>query len=183
MRNENGRALVRPAEAADAGEVAALHVEAWRETYRGILPDAMVDGLTMEEALASWQAALAPASDQMAFVGANANGRLVGIASGCRSNEPSAPDAGVLDKLYIVKAGQGLGLGRRLLAAVAEALHAQGHAEMIVVVHADNPAAQFYAAMGGHEAARRERLHRVHPCPEILFAWPLPLSLQERSAP
>jgi GNAT superfamily N-acetyltransferase len=182
MSNELGGALVRPALTADAEEIAALHVTAWRETYRGILPDAMVDGLTMEEALASWQAALAPASDQSAFVGGDVNGRLVGIASGCRSNEPSAPGAGVLDKLYIVKAGQGLGLGRRLLAAVAEALHAQGHPEMIVVVHADNPAAYFYAAMGGREAARRERLHRGHPCPELLFTWPLPLPLQERSA-
>lgn len=159
----------------EAALLARLHCRAWRETYRGMLPDAMVDGLGLTEAEAKWRERLAPASGHSVFVAETAAGDAVGFASGCASNEDAAPNAGLLETLYLVKAGQGSGLGRRLLATVADDLAAQGFDEMIVVVHADNPAAKFYAAMGAAELCRRERAFRGHLCPEILWRWPLPL--------
>ena len=174
--------MVRAAEGGDAATIAHLHCQAWRETYRGLLPDAMVDGLTLDEALEKWTRRLTPEAGHSVFLGLDGAGQPVGFASGRASNEDAAPAAGLLDTLYLVRAGQGLGLGRRLLEAVASALVDRGFADMIVVVHAENPAARFYAAMGAARLGERERLFRGHPCPEILWSWRLPLPQQAAGA-
>jgi len=170
-----GAAQIRIAGPEDAAAIATVHCQAWRETYRGMLPDAMVDGLGPEEAETKWALRLAPESSDEVFLATDRAGTPLGFASGKPSDEPTAPDAGLLDTLYLLRAGQGLGLGRRLLARVADGLTAAGFETMIVVVHADNPAAAFYAAMGAERLLARERLFRGHRCPEILYRWPLPL--------
>src|SRR5689334_15318411 len=35
--------VVRPARAEDAARMARVHVRCWRETYRGLMPDAVLD--------------------------------------------------------------------------------------------------------------------------------------------
>ena len=41
--------LLRPAEPVDAMAVARVHVRSWQVGYRGLLPDAYLDGLRAEE--------------------------------------------------------------------------------------------------------------------------------------
>lgn len=166
---------VRPARSADAGAIARAHATAWRETYTGMLPQAMVDGLTIDEAHDRWAAKTAPNSGTGVFV-AEADGAVVGFAAGCPAMDPDMGTGGVLDFLYIVKAGQGMGFGRALTEAVGADLYGQGFADMGVVVHADNPAREFYRVMGAMEVVERFRDHRGFDCPEVLLRWDLPLS-------
>ncbi|MDD9876071.1 MAG: GNAT family N-acetyltransferase [Magnetovibrio sp.] len=167
-------AAIRPAEPPDADAIAAVHCRAWRETYAGILPGAMIEGLTEAEAQARWQRDIAD-PDVAVFVGETAAG-VVGFVSAKPSDEPEAGFDGILDTLYLLAAAQGTGLGRRLTEAAAAALADGGFREMGVVVHADNPALGFYEAMGGRRVMERTRLHRGHMCPEVLLSWPLPLT-------
>lgn len=167
---------LRPAIPGDADAIAEVHCQAWRETYMGILPEDMIDGLTDSEAQARWQRDIADAD--VAVLVAEAGGRdgaIVGFVSAKPSDEPEAGFDGILDTLYLLKAGQGTGLGRRLTAAAAAELHGRGFKEMGVVVHADNPALGFYEAMGGRRVMERTRRHRGHLCSEVLLSWPLPL--------
>jgi len=174
-----GAARIRPAGPDDAAAIAAAHCLAWRETYRGMLPDAMVDGLGQDEATEKWTARLGPHAPDQVFIAEDSAGTALGFASGKPSDEAADPDAGLLDTLYLVKAGQGLGLGRRLLYTVADMLDTAGYSRMLVVVHAENPAARFYAAMGAARLLERERMFRGHLCPEILWSWALPLAPPE----
>lgn len=167
-------ATVRAATPADAAAIARVHATAWRETYTGILPQEMVDGLSEDEARGLWTARLAGAAPHGVFV-AESDGDVVGYGSGRANDDAEIGAAGLLDSLYILRAGQGLGLGRRLTVAVADELHGRGLADMGVVVHADNPALGFYKAMGAREVVRRTRPHRGFPCPEVLLDWDLPL--------
>jgi hypothetical protein len=48
--------FLRPATPADAAAVAYVHVQAWRETYRGIMPDAVLEGPSVEERARAWRA-------------------------------------------------------------------------------------------------------------------------------
>jgi hypothetical protein len=45
---------IRIAAAADAAAIAITHVESWRETYTGIVPDHVFAGLSMDERTATW---------------------------------------------------------------------------------------------------------------------------------
>ncbi|MBE7190516.1 N-acetyltransferase family protein, partial [Jatrophihabitans endophyticus] len=49
---------VRPARPDDADEVARIQVETWRTAYRLILPAPILDGLSADDAVPAWRAAI-----------------------------------------------------------------------------------------------------------------------------
>jgi GNAT superfamily N-acetyltransferase len=112
---------VRRAEPADAPSIARVHVDAWRETYRGLMRDAVLD----DPALLSWRetfwaAALTdPRYDQNTVAVASYGGTLIGIAM----SGPSLDDADQPQHLYVLyayAAFHGSGVGTALLNAVID---------------------------------------------------------------
>jgi len=51
--------MLRQATDADAAAIAWLHVASWQIAYRGLLPDAFLDGLNQADQISVWQARLA----------------------------------------------------------------------------------------------------------------------------
>jgi hypothetical protein len=47
--------VIRSAVAGDADAMGLLHVRAWQSAYRGVMPDAYLDGLEPEERVAMWR--------------------------------------------------------------------------------------------------------------------------------
>jgi hypothetical protein len=45
---------IRIAKAADAAAIAIIHVESWRETYTGIVPEDVLAGLSVDQRTATW---------------------------------------------------------------------------------------------------------------------------------
>ncbi|MDD9877781.1 MAG: GNAT family N-acetyltransferase [Magnetovibrio sp.] len=167
--------VLRPAGPDDAAVIAAVYCRSWEETYRGLLPDAMIDSLSTAESAATWARRLGPGDDSHVVI-AEVDGTAVGFASGCAAHDTAVGTDGMLDTLYLLRRAHGLGLGRRLTAAVADELTARGFAAMGVIVLATNPALRFYEAMGARRVGARHRIFRDHPVDEILLAWDLPLS-------
>src|ERR1041385_8579918 len=50
--------VIRPAAPEDAPAIARVHVESWRTTYRGIFPQGLLDGLSIEDRARSWNEVL-----------------------------------------------------------------------------------------------------------------------------
>ncbi|MGH2840330.1 MAG: hypothetical protein ACRDKY_05850 [Solirubrobacteraceae bacterium] len=50
---------VRTATRDDAHPIARVHVRSWQVAYRGLLPDAILDGLSVEERRTIWHQLLA----------------------------------------------------------------------------------------------------------------------------
>jgi hypothetical protein len=50
-----GGARIREATRLDAGTIAEVHVASWRSGYRGILPDEILDSLSVEERERTWR--------------------------------------------------------------------------------------------------------------------------------
>lgn len=65
----------------DSEAVAALHVACWGETYRGLLPDKMIDAVNLPDRTVQWQRALERRADVRVMLAEDAAG-LVGFASG-----------------------------------------------------------------------------------------------------
>ena len=165
-------AMVRPARVEDAGTIARLHVEGWRETYTGIIPDDVLAGLDVAEKARMWDTALAsPELD--AFVGGSSEVALTGFA--CCRERTSVPEEfdGEFHAIYVLKAGQGIGLGRKLMVAMARALSARGFRSAALRVARENaPARAFYARLGGVEAGAG--VHRIGAVTidEVIYGWP-----------
>ncbi|MDQ3703243.1 MAG: GNAT family N-acetyltransferase [Chloroflexota bacterium] len=148
--------VVRAAEIADAPDIARVQVDTWRTQYRGLVPDAFLDGASYEERTQRWTRGLTQAeTQQCAYVAQEADGTIVGFATGGPNRDGDPEYAGELYAIYILAAHQGRGIGRRLVRAVAAHLATHGLHSMLVWVLRANPSCRFYAALGGHAVRQR----------------------------
>ena len=56
--------MIRPATVDDAAAVAHVHVSSWRSTYRGLMPDAVLDSLSVERRAEFWREVILRAKKQ-----------------------------------------------------------------------------------------------------------------------
>jgi GNAT superfamily N-acetyltransferase len=119
---------VRPARVGDVAQMARVHVRCWQETYRALMPDAVLDERYRENRIAV----------------AERNGELVGIAMSGPPLDAGAAWARQLYVLYVYAADHGTGAGPALLEAVVD------REESVALWVADpNPRAQaFYRKRG-----------------------------------
>ena len=143
----SGQITLRSAGPADAAGLATLHNAVWQETYRDLAPAPVRALLNERHRRAGWEAAFArnrPCT--LALV----DGDICGFVSYGAPDHPALGESGEIKHLYVAKALQGQGLGRRLLLHAFEQLQNAGfrHAAL-AVVEGNTPAFRFYAAMGG----------------------------------
>jgi len=145
----------RRATPADAEAIGAMHVQAWREAYAGLMADDVLAGLDPMQRAAMWHGIIAEGG---AVWLAEQDGAVVGFGSCGRQRDESLPFAGEIGALYVLRRAQRRGIGRRLMAAMAGDLLAQGWSSASLWVLEDNaPARRFYEALGGRCVARREQ--------------------------
>ena len=140
---------IRPATPADAPAIAQVRVDAWRATYRGMIPEAYLAAMKIEESAALWDKVLTAAPNTTNTFVAEIDGRVAGFASGHMLPEAKHGMNAELAAVYLVRDAQRAGIGRRLVAAVASAQQAHDATGLIVWVIAGNKVARaFYEALG-----------------------------------
>ncbi|MDB5451845.1 MAG: acetyltransferase [Caulobacteraceae bacterium] len=165
--------VVFPAGPGDAADLAHVHVTSWRETYRGLLPDAYLTWLPEEpHARRFARLLLEPREGAVTLAAANRGG-IVGYAEGGWSRA-GAPREAEIATLYVLRVAQGHGLGRELITSVARAMVAQGAGSLVISVLRDNiPARGFYEHLGGvADPPRSERGPSGMVLQEVAYRWP-----------
>lgn len=164
---------IRPADLADAAAIAQVQVTAWRESYADILPQAMLDGLSVQRSAASWAQQLGEPSTTVLL----AETELGPVGFGSRCPQRAGPLLlerfdGEVGALYVLKAWQGQGHGARLLTGLFEDLRADGFEGASLWVLRDNvPARRFYERMGGRLIAEREDPRGGEVLEEVAYGW------------
>lgn len=113
---------VRRARPSDAPQMARVHVTSWQQTYRGLMPDAVLDDPNLLSARERfWTGALTDErwSSNRAAV-AEVDGTIVGIAMSGPPQEPDATEEFQLHLIYLDAAHHGRGAGSALLNAVLD---------------------------------------------------------------
>lgn len=127
----------------DEGLIARLKVACWREAYTGILPQAVLDELSVRRSIMEWTRGL---REGIAWIAEQA-GEPVGFGH-MRQNEVTT--------LYVRAADHGRGVGRELLTHCFDEIGCLGHDRAHLWVLEENRAARiFYDRMGGRPTARR----------------------------
>jgi ribosomal protein S18 acetylase RimI-like enzyme len=113
---------VRPARIEDVAQMARVIVRCWQETYRGLMPDAVLDDPGFPAARERfWTAALTDERYRANRVAvAERDGELVGIAMSGPPLDAAATWARQLYVLYVHAADHGTGAGPALLEAVVD---------------------------------------------------------------
>lgn len=139
---------LRPATLADAALIASIHSTSWRATYRGLLPDAFLDGEVNGERAAYWEARLsAPGGERRSVLIAELAGEPIGFV--CVEQQPESAWGVLLDNLHALPEHQGIGVGKLLMRAAKDWARAQGETQLYLYVLEGNTAAiGFYERQG-----------------------------------
>jgi L-amino acid N-acyltransferase YncA len=139
---------IRSATQEDADAIAGVHVRAWQWAYRGLMPDALLDGLSVAERAPRWHEQLRGDAKQ-AWV-AEEGGRVIGFVSfGATDDFALAPETGEIFALYVEQAVLGRGIGRALFARAVDELRARGHEDAVLwVLDSNLRGRRFYERAG-----------------------------------
>ena len=141
--------IYRTADLADCERIAALHIENWRETYRGAMRDHYLDDEIWEERRQHWHQRFSHPADNQKVILAEAGEKLCGFV--CAFGDQHQKYGTLVENLHSHISVRGQGVGKRLLKAAAEwSLQTHLAAGLHLDVLENNRAAQgFYAALGG----------------------------------
>jgi ribosomal protein S18 acetylase RimI-like enzyme len=170
---------IRPARMEDVPQIAVVHVRSWQAAYRGLLPQAYLDGLDPGQRIGQWERVLSAAdwSDGGTLV-ADAGGRLSGFVSygQARDDDADSRRAGEIYAVYLMPAAWDEGVGRQLLTAALDRLGEAGFDQVILwVLDSNARARRFYEAGGWHAdgAAKQDDSSGV-PMTEVRYRRSLP---------
>ncbi len=141
---------IRSAAPGDAAGIARVHVESWRSAYKNLIPQDFLDGLDALDRERAWKHWLSGSTGGTYIsVAANPAGEVLGFAS-CGPERDQDPEyKGELYAIYLLPEIQRQGVGARLVQAVVRRLRQLGLDTMLIWVLEENPARNFYAALGG----------------------------------
>jgi GNAT superfamily N-acetyltransferase len=163
---------VRRATVADAEAIERIRIETWRATYRGLLPDALIDQLQPNvERRRERLRSLSPSD--LNFV-AEEGLKVVGYAFAGPERSHDRDYPGEVYAIYVLPDMQGKGHGRALIRECARELAARGMTAMLIWVLRENQIGRgFYERLGGTPVREKplEEFPGAEEYIEIAYGW------------
>jgi ribosomal protein S18 acetylase RimI-like enzyme len=127
----------------DAYAIAEIHVAGWH-AFRGLVPDTLLDDLSVEKRETGWRAAIERGEPRI-LVARHADRILGWIAFGKRRDTDQPGDSGEIWALFTHPEHWSCGVGTSLWTAAREALRAAGFARVTLrVLRGNERARRFY---------------------------------------
>jgi len=169
----SGAIIVRRGRADDAASIARIHVDSWRSTYAGILPEDMLLRLSSADHEARWWRHVLGRFRRRhyVYVAEHETDGAIGFISGGPARESGLEPEAEIYALYLLDDYQDEGVGRALFLRLATHLNRECGPSLVVWVLSENPSRHFYEAMGGRRIGRRtERMGSVE-VQETAYGW------------
>lgn len=134
----------------DAAEIANVHINSWREAYKGILPSAFLDDrpLAFKNRYELWKKVTVN-TKQVTLVAESEEHGVVGFVNGTYGREEDLKDYAEVWCIYLLEKYHGQKIGFNLLKAFFDAHVSLGYKKGYLWVLADNPTINFYEKAGG----------------------------------
>lgn len=144
---------VRNANPADAAEIANVHINSWREAYKGLLPQSFLDDrpLNFRNRYELWRRVTSDDS-QTTFVAESKDHGVVGFINGKDARDSRYKDYAEVWCIYLLMHYHGKGIGLQLLKAYFDVFAARGFTKGYLWVLKDNPTIRFYEKTGARRA-------------------------------
>jgi len=122
---------IREAVYADYKAIAKIHISAWQQAYRGLVPDDHLDNLSLEKGEMGWKRRLKEKLNKLTIVAVNEENVVLGYCCGGDNRaEPRVYD-GELQAIYIHPDYWGLGIGKVMFKEFKKRLQYMGYKYVI----------------------------------------------------
>ncbi|ASS95541.1 GNAT family N-acetyltransferase [Peribacillus simplex] len=162
--------LIREAMVADAEEIAIVHVDCWRTTYKNIISSDFLDKLSYGQRTELWKKNISGDGNYI-YVAENNEGKIVGFISGGKRETNQVEDSGDLTAIYILENFQRMGIGKRLIKELFFKFEGLGFKTIFVEVLEDNKSRYIYEAFGA-ELLKTEKIKMAGAELDLLvYSW------------
>ena len=172
--------LIRQARIEDRSAMGRILVAATQNAVRGLVPDQCLEWLTPEESAANWAKYLKSeerlAGEDFLIVAETKPHGVIGLALlSKRFDSDDINDLRVfaweLRTLHVDPVWQRLGIGRRLVARVADQVWKEGARRLLVRALVENPNRAFYEHLGARRLCLQPYDWDGYQTKEILYGW------------
>src|SRR5262245_11546281 len=165
------RFAVREAVLEDAEGIARVHTDSWQTSYRGILPDTVLDRIDVGQRAETRRKILSDRSVFQLVAYDITHQDIVGFCD-CGPSRRHVPFAGEVYAIYLAHHAKRHGIGQQMFDRVQQWLAAHDMRSMIVwVLENNHHARRFYEAMGGRAASRLQTRVAGFPVTELSYVW------------
>ena len=146
----------------DLDDYMYVNTYAWRETYKGIIPDEFLDKIKNElsqnikRLKDKFEQTKIDEPDYKRFI-LYVDDEPVGIFGICKSREEKYSSSGELCNIYLLNKIKRQGYGRLLFEKAKDELRNMNYADMIISCIKENPTNEFYKHMGGKLVGTKEK--------------------------
>lgn len=168
---------IRKATVADAPRIAHMHVKSWLETYTGIVPDEILDALSVPRRSLAWESILRdPLKHDGTAVYIKEVGEAIAGFGACSEQRDihltSQGFDGEISAIYVLQHFQRQGTGRALMKALSNDLvHRRFRGVSLWVLKENAPARRFYEKCGGGIIGERKDVRGQAVLTEIAYGW------------
>ncbi|WP_040826326.1 GNAT family N-acetyltransferase [Nocardia jiangxiensis] len=147
--------------------LAECHIGCWREAYRGLVPDHVLDAFDVDRRAEQWERIRAATRAPDAVLVALVDAVVVGFTGIRAIDEPTAVAERELNAMYVRAAWYGTGLAHDLMREVLDARR-----NTSLWVFEENPRAQAFYRKYGFELDGGRRAERFSPSIEVRMLRP-----------
>jgi len=140
---------IRGATPDDAPGIASVQVRSWQAAYAGLMPDEVLDGLSVQRRTEVWRSVVAGRPGEAVLV-LEGDGGVEGFAHMCAGRDADVDvGTGEVSSIYLLPSAWGKGNGRALMDAAVRRLSTDGyHTAILWVLVTNDRARRFYDAAG-----------------------------------
>jgi GNAT superfamily N-acetyltransferase len=162
---------VRVAKLGDAEMIARAHTESWQASYRGILPDTVLDRIDVGQRAETRRRILADRSIFQLVAYDLTHGDVVGFCDAGRPRR-AMPYGGEIYAIYLVQHAKRHGLGQQMFERVQHYFAAANQRSLVIWVLEHNIHARaFYEAMGGRAGPTFPSKVGGFAVTEVAYVW------------
>ncbi|WP_404451639.1 GNAT family N-acetyltransferase [Virgibacillus necropolis] len=155
----------------DAEEIANIHINSWKSTYKNLLNEKDITNITYENRLALWETVLKmQKEDQCTYVIHNEE-KLVGFINGGPERTKRFNYDSEIYTIYLLDEFQRLGLGADLLRVFADDMKTKGNRSILVWVLKQNPSSKFYERYKAEPIGEEEITIGEGTYQETAYGW------------
>lgn len=159
----------REATIADCMAVAKVHMQSWKESFVGLVPQAFLDKMSVENRTKAFEEGFTIESYKM-YVAEVAEQGVVGFSDFGKPRENIGYEA-ELYAIYLLPEFQRKGIGKKLFNLGAEYFTKSGKNSMYLLALEVSPYRLFYEKMGGRVVGRKQIEIEGVEYEELIYGW------------
>jgi|HubBroStandDraft_6_1064221.scaffolds.fasta_scaffold584726_1 GNAT superfamily N-acetyltransferase len=155
----------------DLDSIARVLVNGWRTTFRRLLSDEFLQGMTVENQVERHRRTMLAGAASYFVAHSRQTDAIVGFVSGGPIRHPVPRYEAELYALYLQRSFQGQGIGAKLVKTLARRMVVQEMPRMLVWVLAINPNRAFYERLGARPLTTNMLKLGPDEVEEIAYVW------------